>query len=224
MPLVGDRAPAVQTVGIRSLISAGEIAARVAALAAEIVRAIPGDFVVVGLLNGAAVFVADLVRALDRAGARPEIEFMRLSSYGLATESSGTVRLLDGVGVALAGRRVLLVDDIVDSGRSIAFAARLLRRRGIGELWTCALIDKPGRRQVEVRVDFVGFPVGDVFVGYGADYAEKFVAAREFLQSSALRAPSGGLFLLWRCEGRGGGPSAVLGAWRGSCLPPSGCG
>jgi hypoxanthine phosphoribosyltransferase len=171
----GDRAPAVQTVGIRSLIGAGEIAARVAALAAEIVRTIPGDFVVVGLLKGAAVFVADLVRALDRAGARPEIEFMRLSSYGLARESSGTVHLLDGVEVDLAGRRVLLVDDIVDSGRSIAFAANLLRRRGLSALWTCALIDKPRRRQVEVTVDFVGFSVGDAFVaGYGSDYAEKY--------------------------------------------------
>jgi hypoxanthine phosphoribosyltransferase len=164
-----------QTCGIRSLISAGEIAMRVVALAAEIARTIPGDFVVVGLLKGAAVFVADLVRALDMAGARPEIEFMRLSSYGLATESSGRVHLLDGVEIDLAGRRVLLVDDIVDSGRSIAYAARLLRRRAIGELWTCALIDKPGRRQVEVTVDFVGFSIGDVFVaGYGTDYAEKY--------------------------------------------------
>jgi hypoxanthine phosphoribosyltransferase len=170
-----DRAPASQTGGIRSLISAGEIAARVAALALEIVRTIPGDFVVVGLLKGAAVFVADLVRALDRAGVRPEIEFMRLSSYGLATESSGRVHLLDSVEIDLAGRRVLLVDDIVDSGRSVAFAADLLRRRGVGKLWTCALIDKPGRRKVKAKVDFVGFCIGDVFVaGYGTDYAEKY--------------------------------------------------
>jgi hypoxanthine phosphoribosyltransferase len=85
------------------------------------------------------------------------------------------VHLLDGVEIDLALRRVLLVDDIVDTGRSIAFAARLLRRRGIGALWTCALIDKPGRRQVEVRVDFVGFSIGDVFVaGYGTDCAEKY--------------------------------------------------
>jgi hypoxanthine phosphoribosyltransferase len=90
-------------------------------------------------------------------------------------ESSGTVRLLDDVEIDLAGRRVLLVDDIVDTGRSIAHAARLLRRRGIGELWTCALIDKPGRRQVEMTVDFVGFSVGDAFVvGYGTDRAEKY--------------------------------------------------
>src|SRR5271167_1128954 len=160
---------------MRILFSAGEIAARVDALAAEIARALPHDFVVVGLLKGAAVFVADLVRALDRAGARPEIEFIRLASYGLAKESSGKVRLLGDVPAGLAGRRVLLVDDIVDTGRSIAYAAAQLRRRGIGDLWTCALLDKPPRREIEVAIDFVGFSIGDEFVaGYGTDHAEKY--------------------------------------------------
>jgi hypoxanthine phosphoribosyltransferase len=162
-------------VGIRTLFGEGEIAERIEALAAEIARTIPRDFVVVGLLKGAAVFVADLVRALDRAGAFPEIEFMRLSSYGLAKTSSGEVRLLGDLPAGLAGRRVLLVDDIVDTGRSVACAAALLRRCGIGDLWTCALIDKPGRREVEAAVDFVGFSIDDVFVaGYGSDYAEKY--------------------------------------------------
>jgi hypoxanthine phosphoribosyltransferase len=161
--------------GIRVLFSAAEIAARVDALATEIARTIPADFVVVGLLKGAAVFVADLVRALDRVGVRLEIEFMRLGSYGLATESSGEVQLLGDVQADFAGRPVLLVDDIVDTGRSIAYAAAQLRRRGIGNLWICALLDKPERREVEVAVDFVGFSIGDVFVvGYGTDYAEKY--------------------------------------------------
>src|SRR6266436_7554916 len=161
--------------GIRTLITEGEIAARVGALAAEIAQRSPGDFVIVGLLKGAAVFVADLVRALYRAGARPEIEFMRLSSYGFAKVSSGEVHLLGDVPTDLAGRRVLLVDDIVDTGRSIACAAALLHQRGIGELWTCALLDKPERREVEVKVDFVGFRIRDVFVaGYGVDYAEQY--------------------------------------------------
>jgi hypoxanthine phosphoribosyltransferase len=161
--------------GICTLISEAEIAARVDALAGEIAQRRPGDFVIVGLLKGAAMFVADLVRALYRAGAHPEIEFMRLSSYGLAKESSGEVHLLGDVPTDLAGRRVLLVDDIVDTGRSIAYAAALLRQRGIGDLWTCALLDKPERREVEVKVDFVGFQIGDVFVaGYGIDYAEKY--------------------------------------------------
>ena len=161
--------------GMRVIFSAAEIAARVDALAAEIVRTIPAEFVIVALLKGAAVFVADLVRALDRAGARPEIEFMQLSSYGLAKESSGVVQLLGDISAGLAGRPVLLVDDIVDTGRTIAYAAAQLRQRGIGDLWTCALLDKLQRREIEVAIDFVGFSIGDVFaVGYGTDYAEKY--------------------------------------------------
>ena len=161
--------------GMRVIFSAAEIAARVDALAAEIVRTIPAEFVIVALLKGAAVFVADLVRALDRAGARPEIEFMQLSSYGLAKESSGVVQLLGDIPAGLAGRPVLLVDDIVDTGRTIAYAAAQLRQRAIGDLWTCALLDKPQRREIEVAIDFVGFSIADVFaVGYGTDYAEKY--------------------------------------------------
>jgi hypoxanthine phosphoribosyltransferase len=160
---------------MRVLFSAVEIAARVDALAAEIARTIPGEFVIVGLLKSAAVFVADLARALDRAGTRPEIEFMRLSSYGPAKQSSGAVQLVGDVPADLAGRPVLLVDDIVDTGRSMAYAVAQLRLRGIGYLWTCALLDKPQRREIEVAIDFVGFSIGDVFaVGYGTDYAEKY--------------------------------------------------
>ena len=138
-------------------------------------RTISGDFVIVGLLKGAAVFVADLARALDRAGARPQIEFIRLASYGVAKESSGKVQVLGHVPSDLAGRQVLLVDDIVDTGRSIARAAALLRRGGVAALWTCALLDKPPRREVEVTIDFIGFSIGDMFVaGYGTDYAEQY--------------------------------------------------
>jgi len=160
---------------LRVLFSATEIAARVDALAAEIARTLPNDFVMVGVLKGAWVFVADLGRALDRAGAHPEIEFMRLASYGPAKESSGVVQLIDDVPTGLAGRPVLLVDDIVDTGRSIAYAAAQLRQHGIGDLWTCALLDKPQRREIAVALDFVGFKVGNVFVvGYGTDHAEKY--------------------------------------------------
>ena len=161
--------------GMRVLLNAAEIATRVDVLAAEIAHTLPSDFVIVGLLKGAWVFVADLARALDRAGAHPEIEFMRLTSYGLAKESSGAVQLLGDIPPDLTGRPVLLVDDIVDTGRSIAFAAAQLRRRGIGDLRTCALLDKPERRKVEVVIDFIGFSIGDVFVvGYGTDHAEKY--------------------------------------------------
>jgi hypoxanthine phosphoribosyltransferase len=160
---------------MRVLFTAMEIAARVDALAAEIACTLPADFVMVGILKGAAVFVADLARALDRAGARLEIEFMRLSSYGLAKQSSGAVQLLGDIPGGLTGRPVLLVDDIVDTGRSIAYAALQLRRRGVSDLWICALLDKPQRREIQIAIDFVGFTVGDVFVvGYGTDYAEKY--------------------------------------------------
>jgi hypoxanthine phosphoribosyltransferase len=160
---------------LRVLFSAAEIAARVDTLAGEIARTLPADFVMVGLLKGAWVFVADLARALERAGASPEIEFMRLSSYGLGKQSSGAVQLLGDIPAGLDGRPVLLVEDIIDTGRSIAYAAARLRQRGIGNLWICALLDKPQRREVEVAIDFVGFTIGDVFVvGYGTDYAEKY--------------------------------------------------
>jgi hypoxanthine phosphoribosyltransferase len=182
--------------GMRVLFSAAEIAARVDTLAAEIARAIPDDFVMVGLLKGAVVFVADLARALDRAGARPEVEFMRLSSYGRAKESSGTVQLLGDIPAALTGRPwrpVLLVDDIVDTGRSIAYAIEQLRGRGSANLWTCALLDKPKRREVEVAIDFVGFSIGDVFVvSYGTDHAEKYAICLISVPSSDLaRRPQG---------------------------------
>jgi hypoxanthine phosphoribosyltransferase len=160
---------------LRILFSAVEIAARVEALAAEIARTLPADLVMVGILKGATVFVADLARALDRAGGHPEIEFIWLASYGLAKQSSGAVQLLGDIPAGLAGRAVLLVDDIVDTGRSIAYAAAQLRQCGVSDLWICALLDKPQRREIEVAIDFVGFSVGDVFVvGYGTDHAEKY--------------------------------------------------
>ena len=160
---------------MRVLFTAAEIAARVEALAAEIARTLPAEFVMVGLLKGAAMFVADLARALDRAGACPEIEFMRLASYGTKKESRGVVQLIGDVPVGLAGRPVLLIDDIFDTGHSIAYAAAELRRCQVGKLWTCALLDKPQRRQIAFAIDFVGFSVADLFVvGYGIDYAEKY--------------------------------------------------
>jgi hypoxanthine phosphoribosyltransferase len=104
-----------------------------------------------------------------------EIEFIRLGSYGLGKQSSGAVQLLGDIPADLAGRPALLVDDIVDTGRSIAFVAAQLRWRGVSDLWICALLDKPQRREIEVAIDFIGFTIGVVFVaGYGTDYAEKY--------------------------------------------------
>ena len=122
------------------------------------------------------MFVADLMRALDRAGAQPELEFIRSSSYGRGQESSGKVEMQAAVPASLAGRPVLLVNDIVDTGRSIAFATAQLRQHvGIDDLWTCARLAKPSRREIPVAAsDFVGFTIGDLFVaGYGTDYAER---------------------------------------------------
>jgi hypoxanthine phosphoribosyltransferase len=160
---------------IVKLFDEAEIARRVSELAPEISRAIPDDFTIVGLLKGAFVFVADLVRALDGAGRHPRVEFITLSSYGHGRESSGAVRLLGERPEGIAGRSVLLVDDVADTGRSLAFARDLLVEQGASELRICALVDKPGRREVEIAVDFSGFTVGDVFVvGYGIDYAQRY--------------------------------------------------
>ncbi len=158
---------------VTMLFDEAQIARRVDELAGEIAAAIPGDFVVVGLLKGSFVFVADLARALDRAGRTPGIEFMRVASYGRGKESSGRVQLIGDILDDIAGRQVLLVDDIVDTGRSLLFARNLLRDKGAGRTWTCALLDKPSRREVDCTADFVGFAIEDVFVvGYGIDYAE----------------------------------------------------
>lgn len=159
---------------VRKLFDEQQIGARVGELARDIAAAVPPDVMLVGLLTGAFVFVADLVRALDRRGLAPRVGFMRLSSYGLARESSRDVRLVGEV-PEVAGRTVLLVDDIVDTGRTQAFARDLLLGRGAARVSACVLLDKPSRREVEVATDFIGFSVPDVFlVGYGIDYAEQY--------------------------------------------------
>lgn len=160
---------------IKPLFDETTIAARIQALAADIAARLPADFLIVGLLKGSFVFVADLLRALHAQGVAPQVEFMRLSSYGLGTASAGEVHLLGDVPGDVAGRTVLLVDDIVDTGHSLTYATALLQRRGVERIVTCALIDKPARREVPVRVDFTGFTIGDLFIaGYGIDYAERF--------------------------------------------------
>jgi hypoxanthine phosphoribosyltransferase len=160
---------------IGRLFDEAQIAARVERLAEDVVRAVGRDFVVIGVLKGSFVFLADLVRALSRAGAAPRVEFMRLASYGQSKESSGEVLLLGDVPRDFAGKPVLLVDDIVDTGLSMDYGRRLLIERHASRVWTCALLDKPSRRKVAVAVDFVGFEIPDVFVvGYGIDYAEQY--------------------------------------------------
>ncbi len=159
-------------VSVTALYSEDAIAERVEALAEEIARSMPKDMVIVALLKGSFVFAADLIRALHRRGARPQIDFMTLASYGSATESCGAVTVFRDLSESVEGREVLLVDDILESGRSLDFALKSLISRGAKEVRVAVLLEKPGKRKIEVKADFVGFVIPDHFVvGYGLDYA-----------------------------------------------------
>jgi hypoxanthine phosphoribosyltransferase len=160
---------------ITKLYDERDIALRVDEIAQLAAGRLPGDFVVVGLLLGSFMFVADLVRALNRRGCNPSVEFVRVSSYGLGRETSGDPRLVGSAELNLAGRAVLLVDDIVDSGRTLLYARDLLREKKAASVLTCTLLDKPSRREVSIEPDLVGFTVPDLFiVGYGIDYANQY--------------------------------------------------
>ncbi|MDP6390528.1 MAG: hypoxanthine phosphoribosyltransferase [Alphaproteobacteria bacterium] len=160
---------------VTKLFDEAEIAQRVEELAGEIAGALPPDLMLVGVLKGSFVFMADLIRALDRTGQTPSVEFVRLSSYGHGRESAGDIALIGDVPAGVGGRAVLLVDDIADTGRSLDYARNLLVDAGARPIWSCALVDKPSRREIDFTVDFVGFTVNDVFVvGYGIDYAEDY--------------------------------------------------
>ncbi len=160
---------------VTKLYDEDEIARRVEELADEIIGFLPGDFVIVAVLKGSFMLVADLVRALDRRGATPQVEFIRLASYGRGKESSGKIQLIGDVPAEIKGRKVLLLDDILDTGRSLFYARDLLLNAGAGAVLTCALLDKPSRREVDMTVDMVGFTIPDIFiVGYGIDYAEAY--------------------------------------------------
>ncbi len=157
------------------LFTQSKIARRVDELASEIAAVISGDFTIVGVLKGSFVFLADLIRSLDRRGLTPRVEFLTLSSYGKAKQSSGDIHLIGSPPGDISGRAVLLIDDIIDTGHSIAYAKQLLLEGGAAKIWTCALLDKPSRREVDLSVDFVGFTIDDFFVvGYGIDYAEDY--------------------------------------------------
>lgn len=157
----------------RTLISAEEIAVRVGSLAKEIDhRMPPGEMVVVGVLRGAFIFMADLVRALPR---NLRCDFLGVRSYGDATQTSGLVQLTNDLSLPISGQHVLLVEDIVDSGLTLRHLLDLLAPRGPASLHVCALLNKPSRRRVDVPLHFVGFEIPDQFVvGYGLDAAQRF--------------------------------------------------
>lgn len=158
---------------IDEMISAKSIAARVEALAREISIhfADTDKLVVVGLLRGSFVFIADLSRELDLP---VEIDFMEASSYGNSTESSREVRILKDIRGEIEGRDVLVVEDIVDTGYTLKQVTELLKTRKPNRLKTCALLNKPTRREVDISADWTGFEIPDEFVvGYGIDYAQR---------------------------------------------------
>ena len=156
----------------RCLISRAEIARRVAELGEQIGRDYAGrDLVMVGVLKGVFIFMADLVRALPFP---VEVDFVRLCSYGAGTETSGEVVITKDVELSLTGRDVLIVEDIVDTGLTLAFLKEHLSRHQPRSLKICCFIDKKERREVEVPLDYVGFPVEKGFlVGYGLDCGEQ---------------------------------------------------
>ncbi|WP_035843410.1 hypoxanthine phosphoribosyltransferase [Allgaiera indica] len=155
------------------MISAKAIAARVEALAREITRHFQGTdkLVVVGLLRGSFVFIADLVREIDLP---VEVDFLEASSYGDGMESSREVRILKDLRGEVHGRDVLVVEDIVDTGFTLQHVVGLLRSREPARLEVCALLDKPSRREANVRATWTGFEIPDEFVvGYGIDFAQR---------------------------------------------------
>lgn len=160
---------------IEILFGVDEIAARIGSLAEEIAAAKFDNLLLVPILKGSFIFASDLMRALHEVGVHPQVDFLFLSSYREATRSSGHVEVLRGIEGDLKGRDVLLVDDILDSGRTLAFAKDYISALGAKRVATCILLDKPIERAAEIEADFRGFECPDVFVvGYGMDLADRF--------------------------------------------------
>ncbi len=156
------------------LITGEEIQQRIRSMAAEIERDYPeGEEIhLVAVLKGGFMFMADLVRAMS---ARVTMDFMAVSSYGKGTKSSGQVRVLKDLDSSLEGRHIIIVEDIVDTGLTLAYLQDILKARAPKTVRTACLLNKPSRRQVSVQVDYIGFTIEDHFVvGYGLDYAEKY--------------------------------------------------
>lgn len=158
----------------RVLLDEKTIAARVGELAAQISAdyADAEDVVLIGVLKGSFIFLADLARRLTVAH---HVDFIALSSYSRGAVSTGAVRLIMDTRTSITGRHVLIIEDIVDTGYTLNYLLRTLRARRPASLRACVLLSKPERRQVEVPVDYLGFEIPDVWVvGYGLDYADRF--------------------------------------------------
>jgi hypoxanthine phosphoribosyltransferase len=163
-----------ETEGGEVLIPADRIQQRIREMAEEIERDFPGadDLHLVCVLKGAFLFLGDLIRAMRRP---VTIDFMAVSSYAKGTTSSGEVRLIKDLDSGLQGRNVVIVEDIVDTGLTLAYLQEILHARSPRALRTACLLSKPSRRMVDVPVDYIGFTIEDRFVvGYGLDYAEQY--------------------------------------------------
>ncbi|MFB2550398.1 hypoxanthine phosphoribosyltransferase [Ensifer soli] len=166
--------PVIRGKIIEPLFPAETIAARNRELAAEIAGGPTKDLLVIAVLKGSFIFAADLLRGMHEAGLAPEVEFITLSSYGSGTVSRG-VRIIKDIDSDVRDRDVLLVDDILESGRTLSFARDLLFERGARNVTVAVLLDKKGHRQTDFEADYVGFDCPDHFVvGYGMDVAYAF--------------------------------------------------
>jgi hypoxanthine phosphoribosyltransferase len=156
-----------------TLVAEEELTRRVAELGSEISRDYAGrDLVLIGVLKGAVPFLADLMRALE---VDCEVDYMAVSSYGSSTDSSGVVRILKDLDAPIAGRDVLVVEDIIDSGLTLHYLIKTLRARNPATLEVCALLTKPERRRVETPIRYVGFEIPNRFVvGYGLDHEQRY--------------------------------------------------
>ena len=158
---------------LSTLFKEEEVNKRIAELGAEITKEYAGkDLVLICILKGAAPFACELAKRIDLP---VQLEFMRCSSYGNETESSGVVKITLDLEQPIRDKHILVVEDIIDTGRTMNYLLQILRQRGPASVKLCALLDKPDRRVVDVDIDYTGFVIPDEFVvGYGLDYAQKY--------------------------------------------------
>jgi hypoxanthine phosphoribosyltransferase len=160
---------------IETIYSAEDINVRLQVLATDIAAKKPENLLVIPILKGSFVFAADLIRALYVAGLAPEVDFLTLSSYRKSRVSSGQVSILRDLDLDVQRRHVILIDDVLDSGRTLAFAKDLISARGANLIETCVLLDKKVARAVSIEPDYCAFECPDVFVvGYGMDVAHRY--------------------------------------------------
>jgi hypoxanthine phosphoribosyltransferase len=163
------------TAPLEILLSEEQIQKRVAELARELGRDFPAGVHLVAVLKGAFIFLADLIRQIPGGAGDVSIDFITVASYAGATSTSGEVRLLTDLNMAIEGKDVVIVEDIVDSGTTLRYLQDILRARNPRSLATACLLSKPSRRQVAVEVEYVGFTIEDRFVvGYGLDHDERY--------------------------------------------------